>query len=107
VRLEQRQRQSETDAQARIKRHAYEEEAILRQAYSSYLSEQREAVRLAARDEKEERARLERAEKLEREGREAFRREQVTMAREELRKVKKEEEMVAKAFVQVYFSLLV
>ncbi|KAJ3055024.1 hypothetical protein HDU99_007635 [Rhizoclosmatium hyalinum] len=76
------------------------EAELARTLYDTYLSSQRELIRETSRFDRDKRKAQEEADRVKREAKEAFARDQIRLLEEELKRAKWEEEVVSKAHAE-------
>ncbi|KAJ3076428.1 hypothetical protein HDU98_003292 [Podochytrium sp. JEL0797] len=100
IRMEQRVVEAEEEVERILTKRKMREEELARHLYDTYLSSQRDLIRETSRFERDKRKAREEAERMHRESKESFARDQIRLLEEELRRAKWEEEVVSKAHAE-------
>ncbi|KAI9336284.1 hypothetical protein BDR26DRAFT_897048 [Obelidium mucronatum] len=106
IKMEQRLADAERDVESILQRRRMREKELSRQLYESYLSSQRSYIgELSRMDRDQRRAKME-AEKIKRESKESYVKDQIRLLEEELKEAKREEELIAKAHAEEMRKLI-
>ncbi|KAJ3290417.1 hypothetical protein HDU79_003225 [Rhizoclosmatium sp. JEL0117] len=100
VRMEQRLANAEKEVEGILRKRKMREAELARTLYDTYLSSQRELIRETSRFDRDKRRAQEEADRVKREAKEAFARDQIRLLEEELKRAKWEEEVVSKAHAE-------